>query len=95
MVPLSTRWGNAIVAALVAVLAAPAPAVAAEGSLKNILQKMDMIAEGVETAKSAYRLSLKHKVSMPITREVYNILYKNKSPQEAVGDLMERSLKSE
>ncbi|MBZ5639395.1 MAG: hypothetical protein LAO51_11670 [Acidobacteriia bacterium] len=32
MVPLSTRWGNAIVAALVAVLAAPAPAVAAEGA---------------------------------------------------------------
>jgi glycerol-3-phosphate dehydrogenase (NAD(P)+) len=64
-------------------------------SIKAILKKMDMIAEGVETAKSAYRLSLKHRVSMPITAEVYNILYRDKNPLTAVGDLMERKLKSE
>lgn len=63
--------------------------------LKNILNKMEMVAEGVETAKSAYRLSLKHKVSMPITREVYNILYRNKNPLAAVKDLMSRKLKAE
>lgn len=64
-------------------------------SLKEILKKMQMIAEGVETAKSVYRLSNKYKVSMPITEEVYNILYRNKNPLVAVKDLMGRKLKAE
>jgi glycerol-3-phosphate dehydrogenase (NAD(P)+) len=63
--------------------------------LREILKKMDMVAEGVETAKSAYRLSLKHKVSMPITSAVYGILYRHKKPLAAVKDLMARSLKPE
>ncbi|MFH1339073.1 MAG: glycerol-3-phosphate dehydrogenase, partial [Candidatus Omnitrophota bacterium] len=45
--------------------------------------------------KAAYRLALKYKVDMPITREVYFVLYKNKKPREAVKDLMTRSLKEE
>ena len=53
------------------------------------------IAEGVPTAKSAYLLSLKYKVDMPITREVYQVLYKNKSPLKAVRDLMTRARKEE
>ncbi|MDP3143262.1 MAG: NAD(P)H-dependent glycerol-3-phosphate dehydrogenase, partial [Candidatus Omnitrophota bacterium] len=64
-------------------------------SLKEILKKMQMIAEGVETAKSVYKLSNKYKVSMPITLEVYNILYRNKNPKIAVQDLMRRKLKAE
>lgn len=64
-------------------------------SLKEIISGMEMIAEGVETAKSAYRLSLKHKVSMPITAEVYKILYRHKPPLDAVRDLMSRELKTE
>ncbi|MDP8212221.1 MAG: NAD(P)H-dependent glycerol-3-phosphate dehydrogenase [Candidatus Zapsychrus exili] len=64
-------------------------------SVKNILSSMDMIAEGVETVKAVYRLSKKHNVSMPITTEVYNIIYKNKKPIKAVSDLMTRKMKSE
>lgn len=64
-------------------------------SLRQIISGMDMIAEGVETAKSAFRLSLRHKVSMPITAEVYKILYRNKKPLAAVRDLMLRQLKGE
>jgi len=63
--------------------------------LRDILRKMEMVAEGVETAKSAYRLSVKCKVSMPITQQVYNILYKNKDARIAVRDLMGRKLKAE
>lgn len=63
--------------------------------INQILNSMNMVAEGVETAKAAYRLSLKHKIPMPITTEVYNILFKGKSPQLAVTDLMTRKTKAE
>jgi glycerol-3-phosphate dehydrogenase (NAD(P)+) len=64
-------------------------------TLKEISKHMQMIAEGVPTAKSAYALSLKYKVQMPITREVYLLLYRNKSPDQAVSDLMSRQSKEE
>jgi len=63
--------------------------------LENIRKRMQMVAEGIDTANSAYKLSLKHKVDMPITKEVYNVLYNNKSPLKAVRDLMMREKKEE
>ncbi len=62
---------------------------------KQIAKGMQMVAEGVPTAKSAYALSVKYGIDMPITREVYNVLYKNKSPVKAVKDLMTREKKQE
>lgn len=64
-------------------------------SLKDIRKHMQMVAEGVPTAKSAYALSLKHKVDMPIVKEIYGLLYLNKSPRQAVKDLMTRKSKEE
>ncbi|MFH0935752.1 MAG: NAD(P)H-dependent glycerol-3-phosphate dehydrogenase [Candidatus Omnitrophota bacterium] len=64
-------------------------------TLAQIQSHMQMVAEGVPTAKSAYVLSLKYKVDMPITREVYRVLYKNKSPLKAFQDLMGREKKEE
>ncbi|MDD5196434.1 MAG: NAD(P)-dependent glycerol-3-phosphate dehydrogenase [Candidatus Omnitrophica bacterium] len=64
-------------------------------SLKQVISHMQMVAEGVPTAKSAYALSLKYKVDMPITREVYNVLYKNKPALKAFKDLMAREKKEE
>jgi len=64
-------------------------------TLKEIHKHMQMVAEGVPTAKSAYALSKKYKVEMPITKEVYGLLYKNKSPFQAVRDLMTRKSKEE
>lgn len=64
-------------------------------SLAGINRKMQMVAEGVPTTKSAYSLSLKYKVEMPITKQVYFVLYKNKSPLKAVKDLMTRKKKEE
>ena len=63
--------------------------------IRQILSKMDMIAEGIPTTKSAYALSIKHKVDMPITKEVYSIIYKGKNPLKAVRDLMTRKHKQE
>ena len=64
-------------------------------TLKEILDGMKMVAEGVETARSAYRLAAKNGVDMPIVTEVYRVLYRRKSPARAVDDLMSRSLKVE
>jgi len=64
-------------------------------TLDNILSGMTMIAEGVETTRAGYELSRLREVDMPITREVYNVLFENKSPGEAVWELMGRELKPE
>jgi glycerol-3-phosphate dehydrogenase (NAD(P)+) len=63
--------------------------------LKDILSSMRMVAEGVKTAKSAYNLSKKLNVEMPITEETYRILYEDKDAKDAVISLMKRELKSE
>lgn len=63
--------------------------------IEKILKSMDMVAEGVETAKSVYKLSRQYEVEMPISEEVYNILYKGKKPADAVAELMTRKSKSE
>jgi glycerol-3-phosphate dehydrogenase (NAD(P)+) len=64
-------------------------------SLKQIQKRMQMVAEGVPTTMSAYALSRRYKVEMPITKEVYLVLYKNKSALAAVKDLMNRQKKEE
>jgi len=64
-------------------------------TLKQIIKHMQMVAEGVPTTRCAYALSRKYKVEMPITQEIYSVLYKNKSPLKAVSDLMRRRGKEE
>jgi glycerol-3-phosphate dehydrogenase (NAD(P)+) len=63
--------------------------------LDDILSGMAMIAEGVKTTKSVMDLSQKLTIEMPITNQVYAILYKAKNPQLAIKELMLRDLKSE
>ncbi len=63
--------------------------------LKAILSEMRMVAEGVKTAKSVYNLSKKLGVEMPISNEIYHILYDDISPKEALYRLMTRNLKQE
>jgi glycerol-3-phosphate dehydrogenase (NAD(P)+) len=61
----------------------------------EILKKTEMVVEGFATAKSAYELAKKYRVDMPITEEIYKVLYKNKPPKKAIADLMSRPLKAE
>lgn len=63
--------------------------------LKQVLKSMDMVAEGVETSRSASQLSKKHNVETPITNEVYKILFEEKDPVKATTDLMTRDMKTE
>jgi glycerol-3-phosphate dehydrogenase (NAD(P)+) len=64
-------------------------------TLDEIVRGMNMVAEGIRTARSAYALSRRAGVDMPITTQVYQILYENKDPMNAVSDLMSRELRSE
>lgn len=63
--------------------------------LADILSEMRMVAEGVKTTESAYNLSRKVGVDMPITQSVYRILYEDKPAREAVLELMTRNPKAE
>lgn len=63
--------------------------------LKDILKKMEMVAEGVQTSKSASELANKFNVETPITTEVYKILFEEKDPIKATLDLMTRDMKME
>lgn len=63
--------------------------------LKEILDQTRSVAEGVATAESAFELSKKHNIEMPIVEQVYRVLYEDKDPVLAVKDLLERSLKTE
>lgn len=63
--------------------------------ISQILATTNMVAEGVPTARAIYRISKKHKVSMPITTEVFQIIYKKKDPKDVAKDLMIRKLKEE
>ncbi|MCQ4574725.1 MAG: NAD(P)-dependent glycerol-3-phosphate dehydrogenase [Candidatus Brocadiales bacterium] len=63
--------------------------------IKEVLEGMEQVAEGFFTTRSVKLLADKHKVEMPISREVYNVLYEDKDPRAAVSDLMMRSPRSE
>lgn len=63
--------------------------------ISEILGGMRMVAEGVSTTLSAYQLAEKLGVDMPITTEMYRILYDDKDPRQAVNDLMMRQLRAE
>ncbi|HAD81725.1 MAG: glycerol-3-phosphate dehydrogenase [Candidatus Edwardsbacteria bacterium RIFOXYD12_FULL_50_11] len=63
--------------------------------LGDILKQMSMVAEGVETTKAAHRLAQKHGIEMPITQQMYRVLFEDKDPAEALKDLMGRDAKAE
>src|SRR5215468_1637609 len=56
--------------------------------LAEVLEGLGHVAEGVKTARSAYELSKKLDVNMPITHEVYRVLYEDKPVAAALADLM-------
>jgi len=70
-------------------------AIAKGKHLSMILEEMSMIAEGVTTAESAWELSQKHHVDMPIVEQMYLILFHQKDPAQAITDLMIRARKAE
>jgi glycerol-3-phosphate dehydrogenase (NAD(P)+) len=63
--------------------------------LPEILDETRFVAEGVKTSKSARQLSERHLIEMPITSEMFRVLYEHEEPRSAIQRLMTRSLKAE
>lgn len=63
--------------------------------LAEIMDGMQMVAEGVKTTLSVYQLSQRLNVETPIIDQMYQILYQDKDPRQAVTDLMLRDLRPE
>jgi glycerol-3-phosphate dehydrogenase (NAD(P)+) len=64
-------------------------------TLESVMAKRLSVAEGVGTAKAAVALGERVGVELPIAREVSRVLFEGKPPRQAIGDLMERTLRSE
>lgn len=64
-------------------------------TLQQILAETQMVAEGVSTTESAFQLAKRYEVEMPIVEKVYEILFENKPPRQAIHELMTRETKRE
>ena len=63
--------------------------------LPDIVAGLGHVAEGVKTTKSAFDLSKRLGIELPIVSEVYRVLYEDKPVLQAVKDLMSRELSAE
>lgn len=63
--------------------------------IADIIPTLSSVAEGYPTSLSAAQLATRLGVEAPIIREVHATLYENKSPRDALRDLVTRDSKSE
>ncbi|MDO5037981.1 MAG: glycerol-3-phosphate dehydrogenase, partial [Tissierellia bacterium] len=63
--------------------------------VKEAMDKIGMVVEGYRTTRVAYDLAQTQGVDMPITENLYQVLYQDKDPKEAVLELMTRKSKKE
>lgn len=64
-------------------------------TMQEAMDEVKMVVEGVYSAKAAAKLGKKYDVSLPIIEEVNKVLFENKSPKDAVNELMLRGGKAE
>ena len=64
-------------------------------SLQEVQNQLQMVAEGVKATVAARQLAEKYGVEMPITEQLYEVLFASRSPKEAVESLMNRLRKHE
>jgi glycerol-3-phosphate dehydrogenase (NAD(P)+) len=64
-------------------------------SLADAVGELGHVAEGVVTAESAYHLAARLGVDLPISSEVYRVLFEGKPVSEAVRAVLSRPLKRE
>lgn len=63
--------------------------------IDEILGKMEMVAEGINTAKTVKMLQQRYEVDLPISSAIYKILFEEQNPRQAVRELMTRDLVGE
>ena len=59
-------------------------------SLEEVLEQMGMVVEGIKTTRAAFQLAQKYHIEMPITEQLYEVLFNHKPINEAVDGLMRR-----
>ncbi len=64
-------------------------------TLDQVLSDMVMVAEGVRTTRAAVQLGRERGIELPIIESVYQILFENQDPREAINQLMTRPLRQE
>ncbi len=64
-------------------------------SITDAMEEVKQVVEGVQTTKLMYAFAQDNNVDMPITEEMYQILYQNKSAKDAVKSLLERKPRTE
>ena len=64
-------------------------------SMEEAMKEVNMVVEGVYSAKAAIKLAQKYEVPMPIVNEINKVLFEGKDPKQAVDDLMLRESKIE
>lgn len=64
-------------------------------SLKEVLESMGMVVEGIATTKAAYELAQQKGIEMPITAAIYEVLYNEANVEDIIVSLMKRDGKSE
>ena len=62
---------------------------------QQALDEIKQVVEGRSTAKAVYHLAQQHDIDMPITEQVYNVLYENLEPTVAAKNLMGRAVRPE
>jgi glycerol-3-phosphate dehydrogenase (NAD(P)+) len=62
---------------------------------EDILNTLNVVVEGYFTIKAAYRFSRKLGIEMPITEELYNIVFEGKNVQKSINDIRRRALREE
>lgn len=62
---------------------------------EEAMAEVKMVVEGVYSAKAAAGLSKKYNISMPIVKEVNEVLFNGKAASEALSDLMFRDKRKE
>ncbi|RRC91711.1 NAD(P)-dependent glycerol-3-phosphate dehydrogenase [Erysipelotrichaceae bacterium OH741_COT-311] len=66
-----------------------------EDSAENFIKNNTKTVEGIKSAKAVYEEAKKLNISMPITEQVYRVLYENEKPSNTIKLLMKRDLKAE
>ncbi|MCI2153165.1 MAG: NAD(P)H-dependent glycerol-3-phosphate dehydrogenase [Solobacterium sp.] len=70
-------------------------AIGRAGDAKSFLETNTKTVEGISACRIVHEEAEKRNISMPITDQVYQVLFEGKKPSDAIDDLMRRDLKSE
>lgn len=63
--------------------------------INEAINRIGMVVEGIKTTNSTYQLSQKYNIDMPITKEIYSVIYEGKDVKNSVNNLMVRDRKNE